>query len=110
MRSFSSIRFSAVLLMFWVTVMSPGQVRAQGESEVSESTLASILRKEAIAYENGEGVPRDLVLAATLYCKSARLGDPEAQYNLGWMYANGRGPERNDVAAAFSSMLLQSRG
>ncbi|HNW01635.1 MAG TPA: transglycosylase SLT domain-containing protein [Burkholderiaceae bacterium] len=101
MRSFSSIRFSAVLLMFWVTVMSPGQVRAQGESEVSESTLASILRKEAIAYENGEGVPRDLVLAATLYCKSARLGDPEAQYNLGWMYANGRGPERNDVAAAF---------
>ena len=67
MRSFSSIRFSAVLLMFWVTVMSPGQVRAQGESEVSESTLASILRKEAIAYENGEGVPRDLVLAARLW-------------------------------------------
>jgi soluble lytic murein transglycosylase-like protein len=41
------------------------------------------------------------VLAATLYCRGARLGDAQAQYNLGWMYANGRGVERNDVTAAF---------
>lgn len=67
----------------------------------TEITQASSLRTEAIAYENGEGVVRNPALAASLYCKSARLGDAEAQYNLGWMYANGRGVERNDVWAAF---------
>lgn len=74
---------------------------AQAQDIAPESTLASRLRMEAIAYENGEGVARSPVLAATLYCKSARLGDMEAQYNLGWMYANGRGVERSDVTAAF---------
>lgn len=67
----------------------------------TEITQASSLRTEAISYENGEGVVRNPALAASLYCKSARLGDAEAQYNLGWMYANGRGVERNDVWAAF---------
>ena len=59
------------------------------------------LRLEAIAYEHGEGVPRNQVLAANTYCMSARLGDAQAQYNLGWMYANGRGVERSDALAAF---------
>ena len=59
------------------------------------------LRAEAIALEHGEGVPRDRVLAAARYCEAARLGDAESQYNLGWMYANGRGIERDDALAAF---------
>jgi TPR repeat protein len=67
----------------------------------SELTLAVFLRRQAIAFENGEGVDRDLPLAATLYCKAARLGDPEAQYNLGWMYTNARGVERDDLNAAY---------
>ncbi|WP_296447812.1 transglycosylase SLT domain-containing protein [Rhodoferax sp. UBA5149] len=74
---------------------------AQAQDSAPESSLAFNLRREAIALENGEGVPRNPVLAAALYCKSARLGDQEAQYNLGWMYANGRGVARNDAAAAF---------
>jgi soluble lytic murein transglycosylase-like protein len=67
----------------------------------TESSLRTILRSEAIAYENGEGVARDPVRAARLYCDAARLGDAVAQYNLGWMYANGRGVERSDSTAAF---------
>ena len=67
----------------------------------SELTFAVYLRRQAIAFENGEGVDRDLQLAATLYCKAARLGDPEAQYNLGWMYTNARGVERDDLYAAY---------
>ena len=59
------------------------------------------LRVEAIALENGEGVARDMVRAAALYCQVARAGDALAQYNLGWMYANGRGVARNDATAAF---------
>ena len=39
-------------------------------------------RQEAIAYEYGDGVPREVMRAAELYCRAARYGDPEAQYNL----------------------------
>ena len=65
------------------------------------STLAASLRLQALAHEHGEGVARNPVLAAALYCKGARLGDEQAQYNLGWMYANGRGVPRSDSIAAF---------
>ena len=73
--------------------------RAQGGE--TDSTRAASLRQEAIAYEHGEGVARDPLRAAALYCASARLGDMQAQYNLGWMYAHGRGVPRDDAAAAF---------
>jgi soluble lytic murein transglycosylase-like protein len=57
-------------------------------------------RQEALAYEHGDGVPRDPVLAAQLYCRAARYGDAQAQYNLGWMLTHTRGIERDDAQAA----------
>ena len=57
-------------------------------------------RNEARAYEFGEGVDRDPVRAAELYCRAARYGDVEAQYNLGWMLTNARGIERDEAQAA----------
>jgi len=57
-------------------------------------------RQEALAYEHGDGVPRDPVRAAQLYCRAARFGDPEAQFNLAWMLINPRGIERDDAQAA----------
>ena len=48
---------------------------------------AVALRNEARSYEHGEGVKREPAKAVQLYCESARLGDVEAQYSLGWMYA-----------------------
>ena len=57
-------------------------------------------RQEAKALEYGDGVPRDPVRAAELYCRAARYGDAEAQYNLAWMKTNSRGIERNDAEAA----------
>ncbi|HOG02958.1 MAG TPA: transglycosylase SLT domain-containing protein, partial [Accumulibacter sp.] len=68
------------------------------------------LRKEAVAHEHGEGVPRDYARAAKLYCDGARLGDPEAQFSLGWMYANGRGIERDDARAAYFFSLAAKQG
>ena len=65
---------------------------------------------QALALETGEGVPRDQVLAASLYCTAARLGDRDAQYNLGWMYANGRGVVRNDPVAAFFFRAAADQG
>ncbi len=67
----------------------------------SELSLVALLRRQAVAYENGEGVERDPLLAAKLYCKAARLGDPESQYSLGWMYTNARGVPRDDLISAF---------
>ena len=57
-------------------------------------------RQEALAYEYGDGVPRDPVRAAQLYCRAARYGDAQAQYSLGWMLTNARGIERDDAQAA----------
>ncbi|HLL18471.1 MAG TPA: transglycosylase SLT domain-containing protein [Rubrivivax sp.] len=57
-------------------------------------------RMEAKALEYGEGVPRDLVRAAELYCRAARYGDAESQYSLAWMLTNSRGIERDEAQAA----------
>ena len=97
------LRFSPLLPVLIATFCAA--VAAQGRDpapdDATGTVAVSTLRLEAIAYEHGEGVPRNPVLAATLYCKGARQGDAEAQYNLGWMYANGRGVERDDRIAAF---------
>jgi hypothetical protein len=58
------------------------------------------LLAQAVAYEHGEGVPKDLAKAAALYCQAAKLGHAEGYYGLGWMYANGRGVPRDDGMAA----------
>ena len=77
-----------------------GAACAQREAP-PENVLVTLIREEAVAYENGEGVPRDGAKAAELYCKAARMGDAQSQYNLGWMYSHGRGVERDDTTAAF---------
>jgi len=60
---------------------------------------AATLIARAQQLEHGEGVPRDAAAAAALYCQAARLGAPQAQYALGWMYANGRGVAHDEGAA-----------
>ncbi|MGW8389852.1 lytic transglycosylase domain-containing protein [Pseudoduganella sp. HUAS MS19] len=60
---------------------------------------AATLFEQAQRLEHGEGVARDPGQAAALYCRAARLGAPDAQYALGWMYANGRGVPRDDGVA-----------
>jgi len=58
-------------------------------------------RDEAKALEHGEnGMPRDPVAAAALYCRAARYGDAESQYSLAWMLSHDRGIARNDAEAA----------
>jgi Sel1 repeat len=57
-------------------------------------------RNEAKALEFGDGVERDPVRAAELYCRAARFGDAEAQYSLGWMLTNARGVQRDEAQAA----------
>src|SRR5262245_30526506 len=53
------------------------------------------LTQLAQRYEHAEGVPRDFLKANELYCEAARAGYADAQFKLGWIYANGRGVPRD---------------
>jgi TPR repeat protein len=91
----------AAALLITLTLAAPARATVTPAEGEAERSLRTLLRSEALGYENGEGVERDAEKAAQLYCKAARLGDAESQFNLGWMYANGRGVERSDANAAF---------
>lgn len=96
-----SLSLAVALLAAW-----PSQAGAAD----AQRQQASAWREEARAHEHGEGVPRNLDLAVALYCKAALAGDAQARYNLGWIYANGRGMERNDAFAAFFFQLAAEQG
>lgn len=71
---------------------------------------AASLRAEAKTYEHGIGILRNPEKAVELYCEAARLGDAEAQYNLGWMLAMGRGIPRDDATAAYFLSMASKQG
>ena len=77
----------------------------QGKAE-----KAAALRIEAAQYEHGDGVTRDPAKAVQLYCEASRLGDVVAQYNLGWMHAQGRGIPRDDTTAAWFFTMAAKQG
>jgi soluble lytic murein transglycosylase-like protein len=64
----------------------------------------------AVRYEHGEGVGQDYDRAMRLYCAAARRGHVQAQYQLGWMYANARGVARDDAQAAAWFRLAAAKG
>ncbi len=70
-----------------------------GEAAPRRAPPPKGLTAEAVHYEFGEGIQRNYAMAADLYCRSARMGDADAAYRLGWMYANGRGMPRDDRIA-----------
>jgi TPR repeat protein len=59
---------AAIFLLFTV---SPAPTFAAQET-ATETWRA--LREEALAFEHGEGVPKDLKKAAALYCRGAKAG------------------------------------
>lgn len=79
---------------------------ATSAAAASPSALVSL----AVQYEHGEGVPRDYLRAASLYCSAARDGDANALYGLGWMYANGRGMPIDDQFASRLFKLASDAG
>jgi soluble lytic murein transglycosylase-like protein len=100
------LRRAAVLAL----CLAAGPAWAQLENPALSYAHAVALRTQAVALEHGEGVAKDLPKAAERYCEAARLGDPEAQFNLGWMHANGRGLPRNDALAGFFFRAAAEQG
>ena len=105
--AFVALACLAALPMAYTRAEAQTQPQAQAPEQASspqapdQTVLIKIMRDEASAYEHGDGVERDGVRAASLYCQAAKLGDAESQFNLGWLYTNGRGVERSEATAAF---------
>ena len=55
----------------------------------------------ATAFENGEGVSKDVDLAISWYCLAASRGSIDAQRSLGWIYATGKGVAKDDKLASY---------
>ena len=102
----SRSRLLCALVLAWALAVQA----AVAQDNTAPTTPQRGLFEQALAYENGEGVRRDALLAANLYCEAARLGDRDAQYNLGWMYANGRGVPRDDGRALFLFQAAAEQG
>ncbi len=75
-----------------------------------EAATAEQLTLLAARYEHAEGVELDYSKAVSLYCSASRMGYANAQYALGWMYAHGRGIDRNDRVAAHFFNLAATQG
>lgn len=73
---------------------------AAGQAHAVDLSQRQAWREQAQGFEHGEGVKRDTEAAIRLYCQAALAGDAVSAYNLGWIYANARGVERNDGYAA----------
>ena len=105
---------TACALLVLVVLGGPRQLLAQDEDPGWPRLLYESSPAEQTAwgqrYEHAEGVPRDIHRAVQLYCTAARRGHAEAQYLLGWLYANGRGIERNDALAAAWFRLAAAQG
>ncbi len=95
----------------WVAIgLSAWCADAVADDAAVHSALVAAWRDEATHYENGDGVARDLPRALALYCRAARQGDAVSQFNLGWIYANGRGVRRNDALAAYFFAAAAEQG
>ncbi|HSI60719.1 MAG TPA: transglycosylase SLT domain-containing protein [Ideonella sp.] len=94
----------------WLLAACLLPLAAAAQDTGTEHARIAELRMDAAAYERGGEVPRDGVQAAALYCEAARLGDAASQFDLGEMYAYGRGVPRNDGLAAFFFRLAAEQG
>lgn len=92
-----------------VAVLAMVTTSTQANTSLGQDGLVQLVA-QAVALEHGEGVEKDPKKAFELYCLAAREGNAEAQYSLGWMYANARGVERNDAMAALFFDMAAERG
>ncbi|HEY5307494.1 MAG TPA: transglycosylase SLT domain-containing protein [Casimicrobiaceae bacterium] len=110
LRHFVGIAQAGRWLAMAAVAVAPAAWAAPDLAAVPDSSSPQGLVAQALAYEHGEGVPKDQLKAAALYCEAAREGDNEAQFSLGWMYALGRGVPRDDAVAASLFTLAAAGG
>jgi TPR repeat protein len=73
-------------------IVATGKGWDERSKVAAENGLCLAQYNLAQLYRNGVGViPKDLAQAVYWYKKAAEQGDPNAQFELGWMYANEEG-------------------
>ncbi len=92
----------------WATTEPSAALPSHIES-LSTSDPAEMTRL-AQRFEHAEGVEKDFPRANQLYCRAAKAGFAEAQFRLGWIYANGRGVPRDDGVAAILFVMASEQG
>ncbi|MCC6472229.1 MAG: transglycosylase SLT domain-containing protein [Burkholderiales bacterium] len=105
--------FQSLVLIayFWSgTAFSSTPWDTPDASHAPLSASPSELVRIAGRYENAEGVARDPGKALDLYCEAARHDFAEAQFRLGWMYANGRGVLKDEAVASALFKLAADQG
>lgn len=101
MKLFQAIHTILLLSFFLSAGVSAGSASLSIDEALKMARLGNTAAQLqlGIAYEHGEGLPRDANKAVNWYCRAAKKGLVQAQQNLAWMYANGRGVERDEAIA-----------
>lgn len=92
------------------SLLMPACALADSAAEAAAHPDPAELVQLAVRYENAEGVGRDYLRAAMLYCAAAREGNADGLYGLGWMIANGRGVPVDDATAGRLFRAAAARG
>jgi hypothetical protein len=115
MRQLRLIHLSALLLVSPFCAASPDaglptvEDTKDFETQLS-GTQVDQLTDWGIGYEHGRGVKKNLTNAIKLLCKAARKEYALAQYELGWIYMNGRHGKRDLFLAASWFELAAANG
>ncbi len=64
----------------------------------------------AFKFKNNAGAPNTYSEVVANYCKQAKNGDADAQFALGWMYANGKGVAVDEKVAAQLFTMAAEQG
>jgi len=76
---------------------------------VGESEPATLMTW-GLRYKEGDGVARNIDRAIRLYCKAARDGHPDAQFQLGLIYAKENAiAQHQDLASAWFRLAAEQR-
>jgi hypothetical protein len=107
----SSIVLPARSALELLEATMPPEARLKGEQhthELGKEIRARIAAKKAVQqdlalgncyFEGRMGVRQDVIVAVGWFRKAAVQGSAEAQFNLGYCYANGRGVVKDEVEA-----------
>lgn len=104
------LKSSVVLFILLLCVRSAAADDGLSSGSSDNPDHPKALVSLAARHEHAEGMPRDYAKAASLYCRAAKTGYADAQYALGWMYANGRGVPRDDGVAAQLFAMAAAQG
>lgn len=66
-----------------------------------EDENPEVIFAKGMQYYNGDGVPKNLVTAASYFEKAAELGDSTAQYNIAQCYEKAIGVRQSDAKALY---------